>query len=211
MSTIPNTQNSLAASGDDNSSQAVLPATGEAGAEVEGEPSLSPLFTVHDEQTANWVVRKVMQARQYAQHVEAWAAAEVRRAENEERFFLDRFARQLEQWAAQEIQKLKGRRRSLNLPAGTLGFRAEPPRLLVTDEQRLLAWCIRCLPEAVKLKLEATGQDAQTLLAWQEQHCPTVHASQEVAKHLMNKHALATGEVPDGVEPIPATDKFYIK
>ena len=45
-------------------------------------------FEINDERGANWVVRKVIEARQYAEHVEQWAAAEITRAQAEERRLL---------------------------------------------------------------------------------------------------------------------------
>ena len=40
---------------------------------------------VHDAESAAWVVRRVVEARQYAQRVRVWAEVEQRRAEAEER------------------------------------------------------------------------------------------------------------------------------
>ncbi len=36
-----------------------------------------PAFEVHDAGSANWVVRKIVEARTYAKRIEAWAAAEI--------------------------------------------------------------------------------------------------------------------------------------
>ena len=87
------------------------------------EPAVDEGFCVRDESSANWVIRKIAECRSYAERVTVWAAAEIRRAEKEEEFFLFRFGGQLERWASEEIRKLKGRRKSLNLPAGAVGFR----------------------------------------------------------------------------------------
>ena len=62
-------------------------------------------FRVCDEASANWVVRRIAEARKYAEHVEAWAATELRRAEREERFLLERFGPQLEAWARERLAR----------------------------------------------------------------------------------------------------------
>src|SRR5688500_6897486 len=61
------------------------------------EPFVKEGFHIHDAASANWVVRKVVEARQYAERVQAWADRELRRAKREEEFFRYRFGEQLEQ------------------------------------------------------------------------------------------------------------------
>jgi phage host-nuclease inhibitor protein Gam len=150
-------------------------------------PAVPEGFCVRDEKTANWVVRKVVEARQYARHVQEWAAREVRRAQSEEKFLVHRFGHQLEDWVRRKLESENGRRRkSVNLPAGTVGFRTEPPRLDVTDEEALLRWCRQHLPAAV-----ATAE--------------------HVLKQVVREHIAATGEVPAGAEPSEGGEKFFIK
>ena len=45
--------------------------------------------------------------------------------EREEKTLMFLFGRQIEDWAKAEIEKLRGRRKSINLPGGTVGFRHE--------------------------------------------------------------------------------------
>jgi hypothetical protein len=96
-------------------------------------------FRVHDEASANWIIRKIIECRTYRDRVERWAAMEIKRAEREEPFFMTRFGGQLEAWARKQIAKQRGRK-SVKLPAGTVGFRTEPTRLAVNDEPALLAF-----------------------------------------------------------------------
>ena len=96
-------------------------------------------FIVCDAASAHWVIRKIVEARKYAERVETWAAAEVRRAQREEAFLLRRFGAELEAWARQEIQAQHDGRKSVCLPAGTDGFRIEQARLRVTEEAALAA------------------------------------------------------------------------
>lgn len=141
-------------------------------------------FSVHDEATANWVIRKILEARAYAAHVNAWAALELRRAEREERFFLERFGPQLEAWARERLAH--ARRKSLRLPAGAIGFRTAPPHLSVTDEAKLIHWCKANLPLAIVVR-------------------------EHVLKTPIKRHIQTTGECPDGADVIGGGERFYVK
>jgi endonuclease I len=126
-------------------------------------------FAIDSEDHANWLIRKIIAAREYATHVKEFAEREVRRAQREEMTLMFLFGRQAERWARGQIERLNGRRKSLSLPAGTLGFRHINPALQVDDEQVVLAWAKDHCPSAVvlieklsktelKLFFEQTGQ-----------------------------------------------------
>ena len=103
---------------------------------------------IEDVSSANSVVRKIVEARAYARHVKKWAEAELRRAEREEQFFFRNYCDQLEEWTRGELAKDR-RRKSIRLPAGTVGFRIEPKKLALKDDKKLMAWCRRYLPNAL--------------------------------------------------------------
>src|SRR5688572_19943819 len=84
-------------------------------------PHVPQGFSIHDESSANWLVRKVVEARKYGERVQVWASAETRRAENEERYFLQRYGLQLQAWTREKLRGNGGRRRSIALPSGTIG------------------------------------------------------------------------------------------
>ena len=142
-------------------------------------------FHVRDAESANWVVRKIVEARKYRERVESWAAAEIRRAERQEALFLARFGQELEEWTRHEVAQLH-KRKSLALPAGTVGFRRQPLRLAVSDEGGLIAWCKSHLPQAVK----------------------TVES---VLKTAVMEHVSKTGECPNGAEVAGGGEAFVIK
>jgi phage host-nuclease inhibitor protein Gam len=142
-------------------------------------------FAVRDAESANWVIRKIGDSRLYALRVKAWAAAELRRAERQEQFFMMRYGKQLEDWARQQIEQQHDCRRSVSLPAGNVGFRAEPTRLSVVDEAKLLAWAKRHLPSALR-------------------------TIETIAKTTLTDHLKATGEVADGAEFVGGTERFYV-
>lgn len=149
--------------------------------------SVPKQFAITDDKTANWLVKRIQQSRHYAERVKEWAELELRRAAREEATLLWVYGRQLEQWAKDEIAKFNGRRKSLALPAATVGFRTNGPKIVVDDEAVVLAWARSNLPSAVV----------------------TV---EKLAKSVVNEHAERTGELPDGgVHVEPAAEKFYIR
>ena len=144
-------------------------------------------FSVHDEATANWVVRIVMQARAYADRVKQWADAELRRAQREEERILYLYGGQLQDWVTSEIAKAKGKRRSLNLPAGRVGYRKVPSRFVIEDACAVMAWARAGCPDAIK----------------------TV---ERLESSIVMTHIQLTGEVPPaGVRQEPEYDKFFIR
>lgn len=147
--------------------------------------AVSDEFHVHDAASANWVVRKIVEARQYGQRVKAWAELEQRRARREEDFLLRRFGSELETWARRQIDQQHDDRRSVNLPAGCVGFRAEPTRLAVSDEGRLLVWCRANLPSAIRV-------------------------IESVPKTPLMEYLKLTGECPDGAELQGGGERFHV-
>lgn len=171
----------------------------------------APAFQVQDAATASWVVRKVNEARAYARRVEAWAAAELRRAEREERLLLGRFGRELEDWLRAELSARGGRRRSVSLPGGTLGLRQAPARVVVADEAAALAWCNAHLPDALRVRLDASGKAAARVLAWHARHAPGVVVRRGVLVEPLRAYVGRTGELPPGVDMRPGLDQLYVK
>ena len=165
-------------------SQTCAGANGDEQTEPAPPPDVPDSFSVDDAKSANWLVRKIIEARSYADHIKEWAALELRRAEREERFFLDRFGHQLEAWARQQISG--SRRKSLKLPAGTVGFRTESSKLDVVNEEKLIGWCRKSLPGALRI----------------ETH---------VLKSLVKDHFQQTGECPDGVDVAGGQERFYVR
>ena len=173
-------------------------------------PSVPEAFSVRDAGSANWVVRRIVEARRYAEHVRAWAAVELRRAERDEQFFLQRYGGQLEAWARAEIVARGAHRRSVGLPAGTIGFRRERPHLLIQDAAALMNWCRTRLLDAFIVEIKALGGEAEQLRRWQREHCPHAKVSEELAKSVLEQHVRNTGECPDGAE-IAENEKFFVK
>ena len=156
----------------------------------EGEVSPAPggagQFHVHDEPTANWVVRKVVEARQYAERVKEWAEQECRRAQRDEERLMFMFGRELELWTKDRLSATNGRRKSLNLPAGSVGFRHINMGLVVIDDAAVIEWARSNQPKAIQTK-------------------------EYLSKTAINEHFAASGEVPPGVQVEPEREKFYVR
>ena len=175
-----------------------------------GQTESSP-FTVQDEASAAWVVRKVIEARAYSERVRAWAAAELRRAEHEESWFLQRFGSQLEGWLRDELMRRGGRRRCVALPSGTVGLRQQPARLEIVNEVAAAAWCRQHVPDALRISVEAEGAAAIELAAWRDAHADAACQRQQLLRDPLSRHLAETGELPEGTVIRPAQDQFYVK
>jgi hypothetical protein len=153
----------------------------------EEHPVVSEQFRIHDDASANWLVRKIVEARTYAKRCNEWCARDEARAQRDEEFLLFRFGEQLIAHARKRIGEQGARRKSLSLPAGVVGFRHEGPKLLVDDETAVIEWAKQHNPELVS----------------------TV---ERLSKSALNQHLEKTGEVPDvGVRIEPARERFYIR
>jgi phage host-nuclease inhibitor protein Gam len=173
-------------------SQDTRPAQGGPGdPEIDAEilSSVPRQFAIVDEQSANWLIRKIAAARQYAVQVAGWAEQEKRRAAREEQCLMYLFGRQIELWAKSEIEQKKGKRKSLSLPAGVVGFRAVAPSLQVDDEKLVLEWARSSCPGAV-----------------------TTVTLEKLSRAVLKDHFESTGEMPsDGAHVERGGERFYIK
>jgi hypothetical protein len=151
------------------------------------EPLVPGQFSVRDDATANWLLRKIIEARAYAARCAAWAEKEKRRALRDEEFFWMRYGPQLRAYVQQKIVDGGGRRKSFQFPAGTVGFRTEPSRLVVDDDAAVIAWAKEHYPELVV-------------------------TIEKLSKSALNSHVETTGEMPDaGVHIEPEHERFYVR
>ncbi len=182
-------------------------------AEVDPEPPVivPDAFVVDDASKASWVVRKIVEAREYAQRVQRWWEQELRRVVREETWLLQRFGDELEAWTKAELERRGGRKGFVHLPGGMVGFRHQPARLQIVDEQAAIAWCRAHFPLALKVMVEANDERGSALLRWYEEHAPGCHMRQQVLRDPLSDRLMETGELPDGINMRPAADQFYIR
>lgn len=159
----------------------------DAATDVETLRAVPENFSASDERSVAWLVRRVVAARDYARHVKEYAEVELARAAREEKVLLFLFGRQAEEWVRDQISKSGGRRKSINMPGGTVGFRRTVESLVVDDEQAVMSWARTNCPEAI-VKIE------------------------RLSKTSLKAHLEATGEIPTtGAHVEPAVDRFFIR
>jgi len=151
------------------------------------EDPAQPAFCIDSAERANWLVRRVIEARAYGDRVRTWAAKEQRRAEREEAQLMYLFGRQLQDWVVQDLATQRGRRKSVSLPAGTVGFRRVGLKLRIQDRAAVLDWARATLPQAVVTR-------------------------EFLSKTAINDHFSQTGEIPSqGVVIDPEHEAFFIR
>lgn len=160
-------------------------------------------------ETANSIVRRLLSIRAYAAHVEQWADRERQRAQRQETWLLHRYAGLLDRWLRRELLRRGSRSRSVHLPAGTLSLRRSPPRVEVTDELGLAAWCETHLPAAFRVKIEATGPAAIALKAIAD-GITIDRITTSAWLDTVKRHVRDHGEVPKGVTWTPGFDRFHL-
>lgn len=182
--------------------------------EMERPAEMQAEFHVTDERSANWVLRKLAEARMRVSKALEWAAHEEEAGKNEEEHLMARFGSELQEFAARAIEG--GKKKSLSLPAGTVGFRSSPEKIEVKDDDAYIEWVERSFPGAlnVTLSIFACGHDIATIRELAQQ--ATLRGLQSSLtvkpdKNEVNLHCKNTGELPDGCELVPAQDKFYVK
>jgi hypothetical protein len=149
--------------------------------------SIPKKFCIEDEKTCNWWIKKIVAARNYAEHVKQYAEAEIKRAKREEHTLWFLFARQAEAWLRIELEKSGGRRRSIALPAGTLGLRSQPALLVVDDDDVVLGWCKHNCPSAIVVV-------------------------EKLSRSILKDHFSQSGEMPDsGCHLDPGGDRLHVK
>jgi hypothetical protein len=162
-------------------------------AEVSGEgddcsdPVVAAQFEVKDDASANWLIRKINECDAYSKRCADWCEREQRRARRDQEFLMFRYGNQLTDFVRRRIAETGGRRKSINLPAGVAGFRTEAEKIVLDDEDAVMAWS-------------------------REHHPDFIITIEKLSKARLNEHIERTGKIPDvGVHIETAREKFYIK
>ena len=131
-------------------------------------------------------MRKLAEPDAHVRQVQQQADREIRRTERDRDFLLMRYGPQLERSTRNELDQIRGRRKSVLLLSGTVGFRRFAAKLVVDDPPSALAWAKR--------------------------HCPgAVIVTDGLNKTPLAEHVHETGELPAGTRIQPAGEKFYAK
>jgi hypothetical protein len=167
-------------------------------------------FGIDSERKAHWFLRKVLQARAYAKHVEVWAAAELNRARRQEERLMNRFGSELQAWFDMESTKRVGKAKSIQLPAGRIGYRKVAAALSIDDPILLAQWCEHHLPSAVRVTVHAEGEDALALIKAADNLGGSIVVEQRSSSQAIREHVRSTGEVPPGTSVRLERQKFYL-
>ncbi len=98
-----------------------------------------------------------------------------------------RWGAEFQATVCEDIDKQHGKKRSVDYLQGRAGHRAGRDKLVVHDDEKAAVWANNNnLGDAVKIEVTTT-----------------------ILKKPLMEHVVATGEVPDGCEFVPAEDKFY--
>jgi hypothetical protein len=155
-------------------------------AQVAAALAVPERFEVRDRDAAEWLVRKLIEAEAHIKQVRQQADRELRRTERERDFLLMRYGPQLERWTRLQVDQTQGRRKSVLLLSGTVGFRRIPAKLVVDDAMKAIAWA--------------------------RQHClQAVVVTEKLNKTSLAEHVHETGELPDGARIQSASERFYAK
>jgi len=127
----------------------------------------------------DWVLSKIADARARAARIRENAELMAKEADRQAEGLLWQFGPALQDFARRE---LTGKKKSIRLYHGVLGYRTKTASLTITNE-----------PEA---------------RAWAEANCPT---ALRVDSRALAARLMETGEVIDGAQLVPAEEVFYVK
>lgn len=139
-------------------------------------------FVPTDAAGVDWVLRKIADRRACAARIRENAEKMARAEEREAEALEWKFGGAIQTWA--QAQLADGKKKSIRLFHGVIGYRTKPAGIQVTDPAVLLAWAKENLPEAVTEALD---------------------------KKTVANRLLETGEAADGARLVPAEEVFYIK
>ena len=141
-------------------------------------------FSVKDQQTAEWVVRRIAESRKRQNEIDELYQAEMFRLKTwkekemqKEQSNIEYFETVLKPWAQEQGK-------SVSLPSGKVRFRKMQDKFIY-DDQMVIAWAKQHLPEAIRVK-------------------------EELEKKAIKDHVKATGELPDGLSIEQQEPKFEV-
>ena len=173
-----------------------------------------PLFDDSDgvlsDSAANAVVKRVLDCRAYRDRVTAWAEHEVRLINAKEDWTIQANTPRLTRYVEEKLRTSLLRKRTVNLPAGRIGFRVSPAKLVVRQQDTVLAECRRLLPAAINLTVSATGAAAMRLAEFAAT-LPGVEVKTSVRVAELRHHFQATGEFMRGTALESATESLAIQ
>jgi len=148
------------------------------------EAEEKPRFTVTDESSANWVLRKLAECDAEESVIKQMVDEEIERIkkraekllspiQRKRQFFETVFTPQLEEFAKSRVTD---KRRSVNLLHGKVGFRKGQEKLIIDDEQKAIEWAEEYCPAAIKKSILLTPMKELSQEAEAAGFCHIEHA-----------------------------------
>lgn len=147
-------------------------------------------FVIDSEDRAAWAVNKLLGYDEEAERVALQAQRMIDDIKKKRASFLGRFEEELRAWLSKELNGRKGKKRSVDLLTGRIGFRRKPGGFRVKQEEAVLAWALE----------QKGGKEAGLF-----KEVPVL------SRTAVKEHHEATGEIPPGCEITEDSDTFYVK
>ena len=183
--------------------------------EIEETFGVPATFGISDDRSAEWLLRKLNECDGAAERAQKWAQEIAEDCAKEKKRLLERFGVELERYTLEQLEGKKSK--SFKLPSGTVGFRSQAEKLVVTNEIEYSKWAKENLPSAIETQLSLIVEDlsdaAKTALRDFAAHheLPNAEFKQTVKKSVINEFFKHNGVLPDGCEYVPPTEKFFVK
>ena len=110
-------------------------------------------FHICDENSANWLLRKLGNIEAEKARIHAQAETLLQQLDGDRKALEGLYLQQLETYARQTLSDKGNKRRSLTLLQGTCGFRIVKGGLRLTDEAAALVYAQEMATDAVKVKV----------------------------------------------------------
>jgi phage host-nuclease inhibitor protein Gam len=166
----------------------------------ETEAATPQEFHICDEKAAAWLVGKLVGCDEAIARIKVHAEILIREHEQSRERLMHRFGHELEAWAQEERARTGGRRKSVRLLTGVVGWRAGAAKIVIGDEKAALSWAKENLPQAVVV------EERFVKSAFNERYAASSDGTALIDK--------ATGELVEPLEfccPVAAAEVFYCK
>ena len=157
---------------------------------------LEERWIIKDDKSAEWALKKIREAQEDTARWNAYYAAQMETIERQNADTVAYFTALLEAWFATVPHKTTKTQESYQLPSGKLVRKAQQPAY-ERDAEALLKWAKASLPEAVKVKEEASWTGIKN----------------RIGKVMPDGSAVdkETGEIIDGVTVIERDPVFKVE
>jgi len=115
----------------------------------DARPAPAEPFTIHDEKSANWLLRKLATIESEKQRVQTNAATILAQLNSDADGLKYLYGAQIEAYCRSRLQETGDRRKSIQFLQGKCSFRTIPGALRITDSAAALAYAQECLPAAM--------------------------------------------------------------